>query len=33
MGKIKITASVASQVMLSDGVYSMWIDAKEITDQ
>ncbi len=33
MGKIKITAAVTSQIRLADGVYSMWIDAKEITDQ
>ncbi|MDF2886894.1 MAG: Dihydroorotate dehydrogenase, electron transfer subunit, iron-sulfur cluster binding domain protein [Lacrimispora sp.] len=33
MGKIKITTTVLSQDRLADGVYSMWIDAKEITDQ
>ncbi|MDW2796868.1 dihydroorotate dehydrogenase electron transfer subunit [Clostridium boliviensis] len=33
MGKIKIEAAVASQERLADGVFSMWIDAKEITDQ
>lgn len=33
MAKVKETATVASQVKLADGVFSMWIDTKTITAQ
>ena len=33
MSKLKITAAVVSQIKLSIDVFSMWIDAREITNQ
>ena len=33
MAQVKLTASVASQEKLADGIYSMWIDAEPVASQ